>query len=216
MKASLMVAVMMLMAELCGITIYVNVKDTVKRSLLACLGLGFMYAIVIADILPDATENFKLGYLICILGILCMYLISRKSSRIGTYSTIVGMGFHNICEGIILSALTAISPILIVGLVMHKLPEGMVSFSLLENIKSKLKYVLAVGISLLIPLGSIIFIPENVSKPIIGLAAGAILFTVTSSFRTILSKKNSEYLYSKIATMAFIGAIIGGVSCLIV
>jgi len=92
----------------------------------------------------------------------------------------------------------------------------MVSFSLLENIKSKFKYVLAVGISLLIPLGSIIFIPENLAKPIIGLAAGAILFTVTSSFRTILSKKDAEYLYSKIATMAFIGAIIGGVSCLII
>lgn len=216
MKASLIVAIMMVIAELCGIGIYVNVKNTVKRSLLACLGLGFMYAIVIADILPDATENFKYGYLACILGILCMYLISKKSSRIGTYSTILGMGFHNLCEGIVLSALTAISPILVAGLVMHKLPEGMVSFSLLDNIKSKLKFVFAVGISLLIPLGSLILIPEKISQPIIGFAAGAILLTVTNSFRAILSQDGSEVLYSKIATMSFIGALIGGISCLIV
>ena len=47
MKASLMVALMMMIAEVCGITIYVKTKNTVTKSLLACLGLGFMYAIVI-------------------------------------------------------------------------------------------------------------------------------------------------------------------------
>jgi len=213
---NLLATVLFVSAELLGAVIFWATKDTVKRMLLSCLGLGFACSIVITDIIPDSTENFPYAYLVVILGIASMYLASKVGKFIGKYSAVLGMGFHNFCEGVVLTAMT-INPIVLIGLVLHKLPEGMVTFALLEGKKDKTRFIMSGLISLLIPLGALAPIPEEIAKPITAFAAGVILFVVSTSMINIVTEhaKNNESITSKIATMSFMGAILGTVSCLI-
>ena len=97
---NLLATVLFVSAELLGAVIFLVTKDTMKRMLLSCLGLGFAFSIVITDIIPDSTENFSYAYLVVILGIASMYLVSKSGKFSGKYSAILGMGFHNFCEGV--------------------------------------------------------------------------------------------------------------------
>lgn len=215
---NLLATVLFVSAELLGAVIFLVTKDTMKRMLLSCLGLGFAAAIVISDIIPDSTENFKYAYLVVILGVASMYLLSKAGKFVGRYSAVLGMGFHNFCEGVVLTAMT-INPIVLIGLILHKLPEGMVTFALLEGKKDKTRFIISGLISLLIPLGALAPIPESIAQPITAFAAGVILYVVTNSMISIIAEhtKNDApaVIKSRIATTAFIGAILGTVSCLI-
>ncbi|HEY8805322.1 MAG TPA: hypothetical protein VIM42_09510 [Clostridium sp.] len=212
------IAIMFVVAELLGALICLKTKGTIKRMIMSCIGLGFLFAIVFSDILPDATKNFSYGYLVCILGVLCMCLVGTNRKNIGNYTAVAGMGFHNFCEGIILTSIGSISPILIVGLVLHKLPEGMVTFSLLDGIKDRTRFIIASVIALLIPLGALILIPESIAQPLTAFAAGVIIYASVSSFKKIIVMhyETSESLRTMIAVATFAGAIAGGISCLIV
>ncbi|VBB09550.1 zinc/iron permease [Lucifera butyrica] len=216
---SAVMATIMVLAELGGALIFLKTKDTFRRIFLSCLGLGFAYAIVFSDIIPDATEHYSEispVFWVCILsGMFCAYGIEKYGKYAGKYTAFLGFSFHNFCEGVVLTTATLLSPILMLGLILHKLPEGMVSVSFLEGMKDKTK-VLAVFLSaLLIPIGALLPIPENVAQPITAFAAGVILSIVSISMKIIISE-SVEFSRIKISTAMVIGAIIGGASCLIV
>ncbi len=58
--------------------------------------------IVLVDILPEATDDYPYGFLMCVLGDLLIYWVDRYGTNIGSYAAVSGMGIHNLCEGIIL------------------------------------------------------------------------------------------------------------------
>lgn len=232
MVLNLTITSMLVVAELFGALIYLKTKDTFMRMLLSCLGLGFLIAVLFADILPDATEDFSNGYYIFIFGALIMcgilYGIRRygedigDGKYIGNYTAVLGMGFHNFCEGVVITALSSITPILIVGVVLHKLPEGMVSFSLLEGLKDRTRFIVAALIALLIPLGAFIPISEDIAQPTMAFGAGVILVVVSRSLIQIVAEHyrsgtpNIAMNFTKIAAATAVGVIFGVVSCLIV
>ena len=119
-----------------------------------------------------------------------------------------------------------ISPILAVGAILHKLPEGMVSFSLLDELEDKTRFAIAALIALLIPVGAIIPISESITKPLMALSAGVILYVVGSLLITIISKyyvteidkgklsKKHDLNITTLSSVAVFGAVIAWISCL--
>ncbi len=209
------IAIIMTLAEIIGAYICLKNKEVLNRILLTSLGLGFTYIIVFMDILPDALEHYSIGAIICILGILFMYLIDKYANYVGGYAAVLGMGFHDFCEGAILTMLaTSLSPITILAFIFHKVPEGIISFSLLEKINDNMKILVVVLISILIPLGTFISIPESIEQPVLAFISGVILFVISKSLKMILYKHNS--IKTKIAIATVIGAIIGVIPCLII
>jgi zinc transporter ZupT len=214
-------------AELLGTLIYFKTEDSVKRTLLTCMGLGFAIAVVLLDIIPDATEDFAPGYLLVAIGFMAMLTLGFFTKKVGKYSAVMGLAIHNFAEGVIVSTVFGpISPILVVGAVLHKMPEGMVSFSLLEGLKDRTRFAIAALISLLIPVGAVIPISENITKPLMALSAGVILCVVGSLLIAIISNyynpeitrgqfsEGSKLNLTKLSSVVFFGAIIAWISCL--
>jgi zinc transporter ZupT len=225
-------------AELLGALVYFKTEDSVKRTLLTCLGLGFAIAVVLLDIIPEilwplATEDFASGYLLIAIGFVAMFVLgpfiksAGKVKSAEKYPAVVGLAIHNFAEGVIITTVFGpISPILAVGAVLHKMPEGMVSFSLLEGLKDRTRFAIAALITLLIPVGAIIPISESVTKPLMALSAGVILYVVGGLLFAIVSEyykpeiikgqvgENNKLNFTKLSTMVMFGIIIACVSCL--
>lgn len=213
-------------AELLGALIYFKTEDSVKRTLLTCLGLGFAITVVLLDIIPDATEDFAFGYWLVVIGFVAMFAVGFYTNSAGKYSAVLGLAIHNIAEGVIITTeFGPISPILAVGAVLHKLPEGMVSFSLLDELEDRTRFAIAALIALLIPVGAVLPPSESLTKPLLALSAGVILFVVGNLLVTTIFKyyevetvrqvsKRNHLNTTKLSSMVVFGAVIAWVSCL--
>jgi zinc transporter ZupT len=215
-------------AELLGTLIYFKTEDSVKRTLLTCLGLGFAIAVVLLDIIPDATEDFALGYWLIAIGFTAMFALGFFTKNVGKYSAVAGFAIHNFAEGVIITTVFGpISPILAAGAILHKMPEGMVSFSLLEGLKNRTRFAIAALIALLIPVGATLPISESITKPLMALSAGIILYVVGNLLITIISEHYGTEIdggqlgerhrlnITNLSSMAIFGAVIAWISCLI-
>lgn len=219
MKTGQYIAIIMMVVEMLGAYMFLKTKSTLKRIVLSSLALGFAYAIVIADILPDATEDFQWGYLICIGAVGIMFLIEIGVKHFGNNAAAGAMAFHNFFEGLVVMSRPSISLLLVAGIVLHKLPEGMTTFSLLDHIKNdKVKFVIAAAIGLLIPIGTLCVVPESISKPITAFAAGCMLYAISKSVKKIVLEhfETSPSAKKGMVSAAMVGAIIGGISCLLI
>jgi ZIP family zinc transporter len=220
---NLPVIILFVIAEILGAVFYYKTKDSAKRMLLTSLGLGFAVVVVLLDIIPDATEDFSLGYWICATGFVAMFIVGSFGKRISNYSAAAGFAIHNIAEGIIISTVFGpISPLLTLGAILHKLPEGMVTYSLLEGLKDRTRFVLAALIALLIPIGAIVPISESITKPIMAFSAGVILCVVGKQLIMIIAKNYKTVMNGatgniqlKLASVVVVGALIGWASCLL-
>lgn len=214
-----LMAGMMVFAEIVGALIYMRTRRTLARTALACAGLGFAVAIVFADIIPDATEGYSEltpTFFACLAAGAALALLAGYGGRaIGRYTAVLGFTFHNFCEGVVLTTTAAISPLIAVGLVMHKLPEGMVSYALLDGVPDKLRFGIACASALMIPCGALLPIPESAAQPLTAVAAGVILAIVAVAMRVLLAQYVSQPR-SRFAMATLGGAVVGGLSCLLV
>jgi ZIP family zinc transporter len=139
----------MAVAELAGAAIFVATEDNVRRAALSCFGLGFAICIVLADIVPDATEDYSPGWLFLaagfLIGLALMFSAGERRPNAGRAAAIAGMALYNICEGIVIvSAGPAASVLVPIGADAHKLPEGMVVFSLADRLSIGRRWLVAV------------------------------------------------------------------------
>jgi ZIP family zinc transporter len=190
--------------------------------LMASFGFGFAIAIVLFDLLPDATEHYAIGYPLFALGALIMLgvrSVSRKSKKAtvkGTGSVAVaGMALHNLGEGILLATITGpISFLFFAGAILHKLPEGTATFALLGGVKERTRFALAAAVGLMIPLGAVLRIPVGIQQPAMALLAGMILVAVSTAIVEQTVHGIASAMRLRFSAYA-LGALIGGVSCLI-
>jgi ZIP family zinc transporter len=213
-------ALLLTIAEIFGALAFFFTHNTTARKVMTSFGLGFAIAIVLFDMLPDSTEHFAFGYALFAMGIALMTAITvalRKTpaSHSNTIA-VAGMAMHNFGEGALLSATTGpVSALFALGAVLHKLPEGMATYSLLGSMKEKMRFTLSIAAALMIPLGMAIHLPESVQQPLMSVLAGMILVSISA---TILSGRRSELIFAprwqRIAPYAA-GAAIGAISCLI-
>ena len=183
-------------------------------------GLGFAVAIVLFDLLPDSTEHFAMGYALFAVGAAVMLgvsMLSKQSSAKGSGSVAVtGMALHNLGEGILLAAMSGpISFMLFAGALLHKLPEGMATFALLDGAKEKTRFALAAAVGLMIPLGAVLRIPTSLQQPVMAMLAGMILVSVSKALFEHTAKNLDAMPKLQFAMPCLVGAVIGGVSCLI-
>ena len=221
---SLLFAAVMAAAELAGAAIFVATTDGLRRATLSCFGLGFALCIVLADIIPDATEDYSLGWLALaagfLAGVVLMFRAGARGSGAGTAAALGGMGLHNICEGIVLAAAApAASALVLIGAIAHKLPEGMVVFSLADRLSIGRRWAVAVLLSLLIPLGTGVVLPENIQKPALAFAAGMMLVVLVKSLMLLapIGRKQAALLTGRrLAATTASGAALAGLTCLVV
>ena len=222
MSIHIIIVVMAVLSELLGAVIFLKTKKSIARLLLSCLGLGFVVVIVFMDVLPDVdfykAENLPKGILLCIAGAAAAFGLVKLTKHWGNFAATAGIGLHNFGEGLVIAGLGTISPLLIIGFLLHKLPEGMVSFSILDGFKERTRFLIAAGVALMIPLGALLPIPENVEQPVMTFGAGIILY-IASRFAVRVIKDNTgaarPVKWAIITGAAVIGAVVGGISCLI-
>jgi zinc transporter ZupT len=186
-------AMILAVAEAGGAYWFFKTKKAGLRTLMTSFGLGFAVAIVLFDLLPDSTEHFAMGYALFAVGAAVMLgvsMLSKQSSAKESGSVAVtGMALHNLGEGILLAAMSGpISFMLFAGALLHKLPEGMATFALLDGAKEKTRFALA---------------------------AGMILVSVSKALFEHTAKNLDAMPKLQFAMPCLVGAVIGGVSCLI-
>jgi len=217
-------AIILTVAEVAGAYWFLKTKRAGLRMLMTSFGLGFAVAIVLFDLLPDSTEHFTMGYALFALGALVMLGVwsigkrrSQEATAKGTGSVAVtGMALHNLGEGILLAAMTGpISFLLFAGALLHKLPEGMATFALLDGVKEKTRFALAASVGLMIPLGALLRIPVGLQQPVMALLAGMILIAVSTAILEHSVRNLAATTRWRFAMPCLMGAVIGGVSCLI-
>lgn len=222
--SSLLFPAVMAAAELAGAAIFVATKDNVRRAVLSCFGLGFAICIVLADIVPDATEDYSAGWLFLaagfLIGVVLMFGAGERRSNVGRAAGLAGMGLHNICEGIVLAAAgPAASALVLVGAVAHKLPEGMVVFSLADRLSIGRRWVVAVLLSLLIPIGTFVAVPEGIQQPVLAFAAGILLVVLAKSlmlFVPVGRQETALLTRRALAATTASGAVLAGLTCLVI
>jgi len=215
-------AIILAVAEAAGAYWFFKTQNAALRMLMASFGLGFALAIVLFDLLPDATEHYAIGYPLFALGALIMlgvWIISRNSKQTAVKGTgsvaVVGMALHNLGEGILLATITGpLSFLFFAGVILHKLPEGTATFALLDGVKEKTRFALAAAVGLMIPLGAVIRIPTGIQQPVMALLAGMILVAVSTAIAKQTVQGVASAMRLRFSACA-LGALIAGVSCLI-
>jgi hypothetical protein len=208
-------------AELVGALISYRVESSFAKKAMACIGLGFAYAIVFGDILPDTTQHYQnispMVVAMVALGLALTFALNKIGKHFGSYTGILGFSIHNLCEGFILTIVQALSPVRFLAFLLHKLPEGMSSYALLDGLKPKVRLAVILVSSLMIPLGACLPISDEspASRPFTAFAAGVILAAVTTSLRMVLSESILENRRYKLAFSLASGMCIGGLSCVL-
>jgi len=221
---SLAGTMMLATAEMAGAYWFFKTENSGLRMLMTSFGFGFALAIVVFDMLPDATEHFAMGYPLFALGALIMFGVwcwgkrnARNASSNGSGTVAVaGMALHNFGEGVMVAAMTGPIPFLfVVGALLHKLPEGMATFAMLEGVKEKARFAWAASVGLMIPLGAFLHFSNGFQQPVMALIAGMILVAVSTAIVEHIARNLALSVRWKIATPYVMGALIGGVSCMI-
>ncbi len=225
---TLLLPAVMAVAELAGAAMFVTVKDDARRALLSCFGLGFAVFIVVADILPDAVTGNPLEWLVVAAGLVAgaalMLRAGRGGAGVGNAAAIAGMALHNVCEGIVLAAAgPAVSALVFVGAVAHKLPEGMVVFSLADGQSPRRRWALAAAVALLIPVGTAVVVPEGLQQSLLAFAAGIMLVVLSKALMLLVVpglRGGMDLLpvprQFTAAGAATAGVVLAGLSCLVV
>jgi ZIP family zinc transporter len=212
-------AMILAVAEAGGAYWFLKTKKAGLQTLMTSFGLGFAVAIVLFDLLPDSTEHFKMGYVLFTMGAAVMILVSslgKHANAKGSSVAVTGMALHNLGEGILLAAMTGpISFTLFAGALLHKLPEGMATFALLNGVKQKTRFALAALVGLMIPLGTVLSIPTYLQQPVMALLSGMILVAVSKALSEHSARNLVTTAKLEFAMPCLMGAVIGGISCLI-
>lgn len=217
----LMLPAIMAVAELAGTAIFAaSSENAARRVLLTCFGLGFALFMVLADLVPDAVEHNPSGWLLLAAGVAGGTALTFKAGQgragAGKAAAIGAMALHNVCEGMMLAAgAPALSGLMALGAVAHKLPEGMVVFSLAERTGNAGRWAIAAASALLIPLGAWLTLPPALAQSLLAFAGG-VLFVVL--FKALLRAAGLRQAATRGAAAAAtaIGAALAGLSTLVV
>jgi ZIP family zinc transporter/zinc and cadmium transporter len=169
---------------------------------------GIILSLVFFHLLPESIELSDKSLIFCIIGFMVFYLLEtfliihsgpevhyhqdhdHKSHAKGKVA-FCGIFLHSLMDGIIIGIgfeiSTELGLLAALGVILHELPEGIMTFSVLtEKLRRKTALYLSLAVALATPLGTIISILfiKQMSKDIIGImlsiAAGSFLYIAAS------------------------------------
>jgi len=176
------------------------------------------------DMMPDATEHNNSGWVLIFAGILMGGILMFKAGKSGVEASgitaVSGMGLHNVVEGVLLaSGVQPMSTLILLGCIAHKLPEGIAVSALTNRLTSGPRYAVPFILSLLIPVGSVVIMPETLRNSALAFASGvlAVVLSKVLFFRVMEARRKHVALPRRTVSMAAIGgAVLAGLSCLVV
>jgi hypothetical protein len=219
-----LVSLILAVAEVAGAYLFFAAKSAAWRRVLSAFGLGFAAAIVIFDILPDATEHFVAGYGLAAAGALATLAIWLAASRargpaVGgpiNAVAVAGMALHNFGEGVVLAAMMGpLSFLFAAGVLLHKLPEGMATFAMMGGEKDRRRLLWSAAVALAIPLGVLARMPAWLEQPIMSTLAGMILVAISTTIFARRGEGQAAPGFASRLAPYLVGGAIGFVSCLI-
>ncbi|HEY68964.1 MAG TPA: ZIP family metal transporter [Anaerolineae bacterium] len=194
---------------------------------------GILISVSFIHLVPKSFEMSLHGPVYLLLGFMGLYLINRFLNAFVCHQVelpqlasgivpMLGIGFHSFLDGVIYSVTYNVSiftgVLATIGMVLHELPEGIVTYLLLKRCgfdgkKSALYAFLAAGIST--PLGTLISFPfiheihPSVLGTLLALSAGALVYVGASHLLPAVEKENKRYSLLALASGIFVaGAII--------
>ncbi len=217
----LILPAIMAVADLAGTAIFAaSGESTARRVLLTYFGLGFALLMVLADLVPDAVEHNPSGWPLLAAGVAVGAALTFKAGHgrggAGKAAAIGAMALHNLCEGMMLAVgAPALSALMALGAIAHKLPEGMVVFSLAERAGTAGRWAAATASALLIPLGAWVALPPALEQSLLAFAGG-VLFVVLFKELVQAAGLRQGATRGAAAAATAIGAALAGLSTLVV
>ncbi len=202
------------LATMAGVyLVHLNEKFTKKYSVLfISFAAGTLLGASFFELIPESFELNDASLLLILFGFITFYLLENlvvvhicketdcKIHRIGTMA-IIGVGFHSLIDGIIISVGFHISFALgiasAIAVIAHEFPEGIVTYStLIHSGYDKTKSLLfSLLVALATPFGAFITLPfiqyftQQMLGGLLGLAAGSFLYIASSDLIPETHKK---------------------------
>ena len=193
---------------------------------------GVLISVSFMHILPKSFDMNSSAPVFLLAGFLAIYLSNRflnlyicHEYECADYAVgiipMLGIGFHSFIDGIIYSVAFNVSiftgVLAAIGMVLHELPEGIVTFVLLERggfnrRKSAMYAFLAAAIST--PLGTLVSYPfiNNIKPSTLGvllaISAGALVYVGASHLLPAVERENKRYSVLALAAGALVAVII--------
>jgi zinc and cadmium transporter len=190
------------------IMVILNEKWVLKHSrYVNSFAAGLILGIAFFHLFPESLELSENALLFIFIGFLFFYLLENvmvlhsgseihftaKSNPQHTKGMVMfsGLFFHSLLDGIIIGVGFEVNPkvglLTSLGVILHELPEGATTFSLLINsIKEKTALKLSIAVALATPLGALISITfigglsESVVGLLLAIAGGSFLYIAAS------------------------------------
>lgn len=164
---------------------------------------GLILGIAFFHLFPESLELSKNAVLFILIGFLLFYLLENvmvvhsgseihfkeKGNPQHTKGMVMfsGLFFHSLLDGVIISVGFEVDPkvglLTALGVIVHELPEGVTSFSLLVgSIKRKTALILSIAVAVATPLGALISLTfigglsEGMVGLLLGMAGGSFLY----------------------------------------
>jgi zinc transporter ZupT len=194
---------------------------------------GTLISVSFIHLVPKSFEMSAQGPIYLLAGFMGLYFFNRFLNAFVCHQhelpqlasgivPMLGIGFHSFLDGIIYSVTYNVSiftgTLATIGMVLHELPEGIVTYLLLERCgiekrKSALYAFLAAGIST--PLGTVISFPfirkikPSTLGALLAISAGALIYVGASHLLPAVEKENKRYSLLALASGILVaGAII--------
>ncbi|MEK6715465.1 MAG: ZIP family metal transporter [Candidatus Omnitrophota bacterium] len=207
-----------------------------KNSLyLVSFAAGVMLATAFLDLLPEAIELFHGAFWSVLFGILLFYVLQQSINvhpchdeecrlhNLGILS-LAGLTFHSLIDGIAIALgfgiSTALGMVTTLAVILHEVPEGITTTSILMYAKMPRKKVIwySILVAMSTPIGAILFypfvkgIPEKILGLLLGLAAGSFIYVASSDLipqtHTRRSRLNAIILLFGVIFLAVINKLI--------
>jgi zinc and cadmium transporter len=185
---------------------------------------GILISVSFIHLIPKSFEMSVHGPIYLLIGFMGLYLFNRFLNAFVCHQVelpqlafgivpMMGIGFHSFLDGVIYSVTYNVSiftgALATIGMVLHELPEGIVTYLLLKRCgfdgkKSAVYAFLAAGIST--PLGTVISFPfiRDIQSSVLGmllsLSAGALVYVGASHLLPAVEKENKRYTLLALAS----------------
>jgi zinc and cadmium transporter len=193
---------------------------------------GVLISVSIIHLIP---KSFAMNYTapsFLLVGFFCLYLINRflnsfvcQAPQRVNYSLglipMLGIGFHSFLDGVIYSVAFNVSAftgvLAATGMVLHELPEGIVTYLLLERSRfSKLRSTLyaLLAAAFTTPLGALVSYPfisrvNNITLgALLAVSAGALVYVGASHLLPAVEKEHKRYTLISMFTGIIVAMII--------